>query len=183
MNLFLLIKLYLSKLPPGHIVEFGAYRGGNALFMAMLAKRVLPGVHVYAFDTFAGMPPTDAKVDLHGRGDFSDVDLPELVEYARSARLGNIHFVQGLFEKTCPGTLAEIRNIALCHIDCDILSAVSYSYYATKPHMVKGGYWVFDDPLACDCLGATEAVEEIIQRDRLFSEQIYPHWVFRSGLR
>jgi hypothetical protein len=38
MNLFLLIRFYLSKLPFGHIVEFGAYKGGNALFMALLAK-------------------------------------------------------------------------------------------------------------------------------------------------
>jgi len=182
MNLFLLIKLYLRKLPFGHIVEFGAYKGGNALFMALLAKQCLPGVQVYAFDTFAGMPSSDAAVDMHGPGDFSDVDLGELIEYARSLGVDNLHPVKGLFEDTAPEVLPGIGRLALCHIDCDILSAVLYSYRVTKPYMVPGAYWVFDDALVSSCLGATEAVEEIIQRDRIFSEQTYPHWVFRSGL-
>ena len=43
MNLFLLIKFFLPRLGPGNIVEFGAYKGGNAAFMAHVARRVMPG--------------------------------------------------------------------------------------------------------------------------------------------
>jgi hypothetical protein len=47
--------------------------------------------------------------------------------------------------------------------------------------MVPGGYMVFDDATYSSCLGATEAVETLaIRRDGLNSEQIYPHFVFRS---
>jgi hypothetical protein len=50
--------------------------------------------------------------------------------------------------------------------------------------MVPGGYLVFDDATVSSCLGATEAVEQIlIRRDGLSSEQIFPHFVFRSGLK
>jgi len=46
MNLFLLCKFFLPRLPFGHIVEYGSFRGGSAMFMAALAQRFLPG----AFD-------------------------------------------------------------------------------------------------------------------------------------
>ncbi len=47
--------------------------------------------------------------------------------------------------------------------------------------MVEGGYIVFDDATLSSCLGATEVVEDlVIRRDGLNSEQIFPHFVFRS---
>ncbi len=180
-NLYLLIKFFLPRLPTGHIVEFGSYRGGNAIFMAHVARRLLPGVRVYALDTFAGMPPTDAAIDQHSVGDFNDVDLAELQAYCARQGLDNLEFIPGLFENTAPSLLARIGDVALAHIDCDIFSAVSFSYEAVKPHMVSGGYLVFDDATVSSCLGATEAVETLlIRRDGLNSEQIYPHFVFRA---
>jgi len=67
------------------------------------------------------------------------------------------------------------------HIDCDIRSAVAYSYNVVRPFTVPGGYLVFDDATVSSCLGATEVVEEqVVGRDGLRSEQIYPHYVFRA---
>ena len=60
-------------------------------------------------------------------------------------------------------------------------SAVAYSYDVTKPYMVDGGYWVFDDALYSSCIGAMEAIEEVvIQRDGRFAEQSWPHLVYRN---
>jgi cephalosporin hydroxylase len=180
-NIFLLIKFFLPRLPFGHIVEFGSYKGGSAIFMAALAKKFLPGVHVIGFDTFGGMPATDRAVDAHRPGGFSDVDLAELHRYVEWAGVQNVTFVQGYFEKTAATVLQQQHSVAFCHIDCDIRSAVEYAYDATKPYMVAGGYWVFDDPLSADCLGAAEAIEDIlIKRDGLNSEQVDPHYVFRE---
>jgi SAM-dependent methyltransferase len=67
MNLFLLLKFYLPRLAPGNIVEFGTYRGGNALFMALVASRILPGVKVFALDTFEGMPAEDTAAGVVAR--------------------------------------------------------------------------------------------------------------------
>jgi predicted O-methyltransferase YrrM len=182
MNLFLLLCAYLARLPAGHVIEYGTFRGGNALFMALVAKRVLPGVRVYALDTFAGMPATDGRVDAHSAGDFADVDLAELRDHAAAHGLDNLFFVKGLFEDTAPATLRGAAAIALAHIDCDIYSAVAYAYDVSLPYMVDGGYIVFDDANVSSCLGATEAVEElVIRRDGRFSEQAFPQYVFRNS--
>src|SRR5262245_4370789 len=55
-NLYLICRFFLKRLELGHIVEFGAYKGGNALFMAAVAAEVLPNTKVYALDTYAGIP-------------------------------------------------------------------------------------------------------------------------------
>ena len=77
--------------------------------------------------------------------------------------------------------MPEIGSIRLNHVDCDIYSSVKYSYECSIPHMVDGGYWVFDDALYGSCIGAMEGVEELlIQRDGRFAEQVYPHLVYRN---
>lgn len=180
MNAFLIIKFYLPRLSFGHIIEYGSYRGGSALFMAALAKRLLPGVQVYALDTFEGMPPTDRAIDVHSAGDFASTNVDEIRSAAAGLGLDNLHCVKGLFEDTAPALLRDVGRIALAHIDCDIYSACRFAYDVTKPYMVDGGYYVFDDATVSSCIGATEVVEDfVIGRDGLRSEQIYPHFVFR----
>ena len=180
MNLFMLMAFYLPKIAPGHIVEFGSYKGGSALFMAYLAARFLPNTRVFAFDTFTGMPETDGGADIHKPGDFSDANVESLREYARALELTNIEFIAGPFEDTAPNALSRIEKVALAHIDCDIYSAVRFSYDVSKPHLVDGAYVVFDDPLPSSCMGAFEAVEDcVIARDGLRAEQVFPHLVFR----
>jgi hypothetical protein len=180
MNLFLILKYYLPFTPFGHIIEFGSYKGGNALFMAYVVGQLYPGRKVFALDTFSGMPETESAIDAHSAGDFQDVDLLELREFSEQQEVRNLEFIRGLFQETAPSALADLGNIALAHIDCDIYSAVAFSYDLVKKYMVPGGYMVFDDATTSSCLGATEAVEElVIRRDGLHSEQIFPQFVFR----
>jgi hypothetical protein len=180
-NLFLIMRFFLERLPAGAIIEFGSFRGGNAIFMALVARHLLPGTMVYALDTFAGMPETDAAIDAHRKGDFNGVDFPELQRYTESLGLSNLTFVKGLFQDMAPQLLAQIRQVRLCHIDCDIASAVESSYRVCRPYMVPGGYIVFDDATTSSCLGATTVVESVvIRKDGLNSEQIFPHFVFRA---
>ncbi len=181
MNIFLILKYYLRYLPPGNIIEFGSYRGGSCIFMAAVCAALGLKTIVYGLDTFAGMPATDKAVDAHNRGDFGGTDLAELREYVRHVGLRNVEFVQGRFEETAPSLLPQITPVTLAHIDCDIRSSVAYSYEAVMPYMARGGYIVFDDAQTSSCLGATEAVEDLlIRRDGLNAEQIYPHYVFRA---
>ena len=181
MNIFLILRFFLKPLAGGHIIEFGSYRGGNAIFMAKVAQALHPGMKVFALDTFEGMPRTDKAVDAHTEGDFAGVDFDELRAYAAAKGLDNLAFVKGYFEDTAPGVLARAGRISLAHIDCDIQPSVRYSYEAVKPAMVPGGYYVFDDATVSSCIGATEVVEDlVIRRDGLNSEQIYPHFVFRA---
>lgn len=183
MNLFLIIKFYMKDSIMGKcsIIEFGSYRGGSAIFMAALCKRLKLPITVYGLDTFEGMPETNNKIDVHTKSDFNDVDLDEINAYKDSIGLDNLIFIKGLFSDTAPELLNKVSPVALTHIDCDIFSAVSYAYDIVKPYMVEGGYYVFDDATMSSCLGATNAVEKlVIRRDGLNCEQIYPHFVFRA---
>lgn len=181
MNLFLIVRFYLPKLASGDIIEFGSYRGGSAIFLAATAKAVGLDSHVWALDTFEGMPETDPTIDLHKKGDFRDVDYDELVQFARNAGLDNLTFVRGRFEDTMPSLIRKTKPIGLAHIDCDIYSAIAYSYESVRNHMIDGGYIALDDAHYSSCLGATEAVEDlVIRRDGKNCEQIFPHFVFRQ---
>lgn len=181
MNIFLLLRFYLEKIPFGHIIEYGAYRGGSAIFMSYVAQQLYPGMKVFALDSFEGMPQTDKNVDAHNLGDFADADLLMLQQRVDELKLDNLVLVRGFFEKTNNEVMAQAGKIRLAHIDCDIAPAVKYSYEGVMPFMVDGGYIVFDDATVSSCIGATEVVEDLlIRRDGLNSEQIWPHFVFRA---
>lgn len=181
MNIFLLLRFYLDKIPSGHIVEYGSYRGGSAIFMAYIAKKLYPNMKVFALDSFEGMPPTDKNVDAHNAGDFADVDFEKLQERVAELKLDNLILVKGFFDATNDKVMEQAKEICLAHIDCDIGPAVKYSYEGVKPFMVDGGYIVLDDATVSSCIGATEVVEDfLIRRDKLNSEQIWPHYVFRT---
>jgi predicted O-methyltransferase YrrM len=181
MNIFLLLRFFLDKISFGHIVEYGSYRGGNAIFMAYVVQKLYPGMRVYALDSFEGMPQTDKNVDAHYAGNFRDTDVDELQARVNKLHLDNLVLVKGLFEATNNSVMAKAEKISLAHIDCDIASAVKYSYEGVRPFMVDGGYIVFDDAVVSSCIGATEVVEDLlIRRDGLNSEQIWPHFVFRA---
>lgn len=181
MNLYLLIRLGLPQLESGDIVEFGSYKGGSAIFMASLLRSFGSRARVYALDTYAGMPPTDAVRDLHRAGDFIDTNLDDFQRAIQDNGLSECLIpVKGVFTDTLPGVLAAGRRIALAHVDCDIYEGVKYAIIASQPHMVADGYFVFDDPLHGSCLGAMQAIEEtLLHEDRLFAEQMYPHPVYR----
>jgi hypothetical protein len=179
LNLYLLIRYFLPKLKPGAILEFGSYRGGSAMFMAKLAQIHLPGTQVYALDTFGGMPSIDPTIDSHHAGDFADTAIEEIAAAKDAAGLGNLHLVKGLFDQTTPSLLRTCGPVALAHIDCDIYHPAIYAWEQVAPVMVPGGYIVFDDATEASCLGATQAVEDIVARYGVRSEQIDPHYVFR----
>lgn len=181
MNLYLLIKFGLPTLGQGDIVEFGSYKGGSAIFMGSLLRSMDSTARVFALDTYAGMPQTDAVRDLHRKGDFIDTDIDEFrAEIATNGLQQWVEPVQGVFEETFPGLVSDGRRFVLAHIDCDIYDGVKYAINASKPHMVEDGYIVFDDPLHGSCLGAMQAIEEtLLHEDKLFAEQMYPHPVYR----
>lgn len=179
MNLFLIMK-YGVRDGEGDFVEFGSYRGGSAIFMANVARRL--GLHgtVYALDSYAGLPPTNDVLDLHSAGNFSDAACEELERAIGELCLVNIRVVKGLFSDTTPGVLRNIKSIQLAHIDCDIHDAVKYCLDAVMSKMSKlGGYVVLDDPLHGSCLGAMQAVEDWLIENSLHAEQAYPHLVYR----
>ena len=181
-NLFVIIAAFLQNLASQNVIEFGVFRGGSSLFMATLLAELYPDARMYCLDTFSGMPETDKRIDAHSKGDFRDADLPGFRDRIRLLDLKNVEIVEGRFEDTFPTVASRGVKFALSHIDCDIYSAVKFSQDAVWDHMVSGGYLVFDDATVSSCIGATQAVEELIMQRKLHSEQIWPHFVFRANL-
>lgn len=180
-NLYLIIRYFM----PGesqNIIEYGSYSGGSALFMALLLKDFHPGAQVYALDTFGGMPKTDKAVDLHESGDFDDANIGKIRAAAEANGIDNLHLVQGLVEDTAQGVYEEVGKFGLAHLDLDIYHPLKFAHESVLPYMAKGGYVVYDDATVSTCLGATQVVEDMIREHGLHCEQIYPHFVFRSGL-
>jgi hypothetical protein len=189
-NFLLVMKFYLPQLVaarPCAIVEFGVARGGSLLFLASLARDFLPGTRLLGFDTFEGIPPdgANAGADWHVAGDFAPPEAFDEGLASFAGFLENVELVKGRFEDTVGRLESALdgRPIALCHIDCDTRDSVALCFEATRPFMLPGGYWIFDDPLHASCLGAMEAVEDVVIRGAgLNCEQNYPHLVFRAPL-
>lgn len=177
MNFFLIIRDGLQKLDSQNIIEFGSYKGGTAIFMATILSKLYSDAKVYALDSYQGMPETDSSIDMHGKGDFGDADANDLKTIAAGFGLDNLIVVEGFFEDSF-ASLSD--HYGLCHIDCDIIDGVRFAQESVWPFMVPGGYLVYDDANAPSCIGATQAMEEMIIRRRIFSEQAWPHIVFRT---
>lgn len=182
MNLFLIVAHYFDALSDRNIVEFGSFRGGSALFMGYILKQLYPEAALYAHDTFEGMPDADASSDLHGRGDFAAADLDGFLAARAELGLTQLHVVKGLVQETFPASLPQGLRIGLAHFDMDIYEPTVFAQAAAWPLMTSAGYFVYDDATVSSCIGATQAVEELILHRRLHSEQVYPHFVFRIGL-
>jgi hypothetical protein len=137
MDLFLILTRFLGRLGCQDIIEFGSYRGGNALFMAWILRELYPQAKVYACDTYAGMPQTDLTRDAHYAGDFADTSQADLEARRDALGLTNLIVVRGRFEETFPAIAASGAKFALAHIDCDIYSAVKYAQEEVWRH--RGG--------------------------------------------
>ena len=70
MNMFLLLTKYIKNIENGDWIEFGSYKGGNAIFLAIISKVIGSNNKIFACDSFVGMPKTDKSLDLHNEGDF-----------------------------------------------------------------------------------------------------------------
>lgn len=110
-KVFLLIKLFLRRMPMGHIVEFGPSEGGNAVLMPRVCSAVHPEMRVLALGTLKVMPETDSEIDAHRAGGSSDADYDEMRNIAASLGLANLEFVRGLLEETAPKTLQRVGGI------------------------------------------------------------------------
>jgi hypothetical protein len=179
MNLFILIKFFLRDLASQNIIEFGAFKGGSAIFMATLLKEYYPEARVFSLDTFAGLPSLKVGVDKPPE-DFLDINLESTRETARSLGLDNLEFVQGLIEDTAVDACKRLGSIGLAHIDVVLYGPSIFAQNVAWDYMTPNGYIVQDDALEPTCPGATLAVEEMIRKRGLSMEQVWPQIVFRA---
>jgi O-methyltransferase len=137
----------------GHVAEVGVYRGGTAL---LLARAFDGAAEVHLFDTFAGMPATDPRHDLHVAGDFQDTAESDVRRLLSRCRGVILH--PGFFPGTATGL--EDQVFRFVHVDVDIYRSVLDCAEFFYPRLVPGGVLVFDDYGWSSTTGAREAVDE-----------------------
>lgn len=143
---------------PGNFMEAGVYKGGTAILLRAAIERAgAPGdKKLRLFDTFAGMPETDAARDYHKRGDFMDTDLVRV-----QGNVGTVDFIE-YREGFIPDTFAglEDEQFAFVHVDLDIYRSITDCCAFVYPRMTAGAVMVFDDYGFPGCPGARAAVDE-----------------------
>jgi O-methyltransferase len=138
---------------PGDLAEVGVYMGGTAKLLARLAavqKRLL------LFDTFSGMPDTNADIDFHRRGDFADASLDSVRAFLHGCP--NIEIYPGLFPESA--STVHGRAFSLVHVDVDVHASVVACCEFFYPRLSPGGVLVFDDYGMVTCPGAKRAVDD-----------------------
>jgi len=136
----------------GNVAEVGVYKGGTAKFLAS----IFSNKKIHLFDTFSGMPDTDASVDGHKKGDFDDTSLEKVEEFLKD--YDDIYLYKGIF----PFTAEPIKNSTFCfvHIDADIYRSCLDSCIFFYPRLSTGGIMIFDDYGWVGCPGAKKAIDE-----------------------
>ncbi|MRR50626.1 MAG: hypothetical protein EG825_06875, partial [Rhodocyclaceae bacterium] len=125
----------------GDVWECGVYKGGTAAMFAKILRRLGPWKKLFLFDTFEGMPETDADRDIHRKGDFSDTSLESVARYVGESDL--CVFRKGLIPQTFSGL--EGARLAFAHIDVDIYRSILDCLEFIWPRLSFGGFIVFDD--------------------------------------
>lgn len=141
----------------GDIWECGVYKGGTAAMMAaMVREHAEQKKKLFLFDTFKGMPETEAEKDWHEKGDFGDTSLEAVSRYVGVDEFCVVR--QGLIPDTFKGL--ERAQIAFAHIDVDIYRSVLDCLDFIWPRLTVGGFVVCDDYGFSTCPGARAAVDE-----------------------
>ena len=144
----------LSVGVPGAIAEIGMYRGASAKLMLHATGETKP---FWGFDTFSGLPPTDATLDpFWSKNDFGDTSMEEVQAFVASPQA---HLVRGIFPATVDAVPEGLR-FSLVHVDVDIYEAArdccAYFYQRLSPY----GLIVFDDYGFLSCPGVRKAVDD-----------------------
>ncbi len=168
---------------PGAVVECGVWRGGSIMLAALeLQRRGVADRELWLYDTFAGLPKPDARLDIDVLGHraidgWEARTLPDGTTYwayaaaadvrANMAQTGYtealVKLVPGLVEETIPHTAPA--RIALLRIDTDWYASYRHVLHELYDRVVPGGVVIFDD--YGHFIGARRAIEEFRAERRI----------------
>ena len=148
---------------PGDLIEAGCWRGGAAIMMrGVLEANGEQGRHVWAADSFAGVPapneelyPADAG-DLNHTADQLAVPVEEVRgNFERYGLLDDrVHLLEGWFKDTLP-TLAGHRW-AVMRLDGDLYESTIDSLTNLYDGLSVGGFVIIDDYVWDNCRAAVD---------------------------
>jgi len=156
---------------PGHVAEFGSWRGANLLFMAKLLRIYDPhGCKVvHCFDSFEGLTEFTTEQDA-GANRFEGQYIGSLEELNDIINLyemqDEIIIHKGLIEETLPQALNENKALtfSLVYCDVDLYQPTGVILNHVHSRLAKGGIFVFDEWNYETFQGEGVAVNEFLQQ-------------------
>jgi O-methyltransferase len=135
----------------GDYAEFGCY-GGTSMWLAWQEIVANPVArHMWAFDSFSGLPETDEPRDEHPAWIPStmsmSVDDFRAVLATRGVPRDGYTTIEGYFAESLPplGPDGPPRDIALAYVDCDLYSSTVSVLEFLEPRLKHGMILAFDD--------------------------------------
>lgn len=136
---------------PGHVAEFGSWRGANLMFMAKLLNiyDTMGSKVVHCFDGFEGLTTftgEDGEAD-GARGAYAG-NYEELVEMIQLYQLQDaITIHKGLIQNTLPELMRENESLTFSFVYCDtdLFKPTELILEHMSKRLSKGGLFVFDE--------------------------------------
>jgi predicted O-methyltransferase YrrM len=138
-----------SQTIPGEMAELGVFQGGTAAIMLAASS---PTRHLYLFDTFAGLPSGEGKLD---QGDYASP--LEAVRARLATHAGRITFHPGFFPQSVTPAV-ENATFSFVHLDVDIYDSTLAGLQFFWPRMNPGGIILSHDYPYLD--GVVKAFQE-----------------------
>lgn len=167
---------------PGHIAEFGSWRGANLMFMTKLLKisDPLSNKVVHCFDSFEGLSTFTAEdgaaETMHGAYKGT---LEELTDYMRLYGLeDDIVIHKGLIQDTLPAALQEDAGLSFSFVYCDtdLFEPTKLILESLHDRLSKGGLFVIDEWNFEQWPGETVAVRDFLKEyDSCYEVLHVPH--------
>jgi Macrocin-O-methyltransferase (TylF) len=157
---------------PGHIAEFGCWRGANLLFMAKLLRIYDPlgSKIVHAFDSFEGLQtfaPQDGQAE-ESRGQYKG-SFEELTDIIRLQELeDDVAIHKGWIDDTLPALLRaqEELSFSLVYVDVDLFAPTKTILEHCHARLSTGGFVAFDEWNYQNFPGEAVAVREFLEGHR-----------------
>lgn len=155
---------------PGHLAEFGSWRGANLLYLAKLLRIFDPlgQKQVHCFESFEGLQTftsADAAAErTRGKYKGSYEELLDLIDLYELQDEVVIH--KGIIQDTLPLAIETSPSLSFSMVYCDIdlYEPTALALGLLHPRLSSGGVFVLDEWNNDQFPGETLAVREFLKR-------------------
>jgi hypothetical protein len=160
----------------GDYLEFGSW-GAQTFRLAYAASRSFESKrHLWAFDSFAGLPASDDSRDAHPVWSVGNLSISQAEFHRLCARQGmsrsDYSVIEGFYADTLRSSADELPDrAAIVYVDCDMYTSTMDVLTFVTSRIVHGTVIAFDDYF---CFGPDETSGERRAATEVFGA--HPDW-------
>jgi O-methyltransferase len=134
----------------GDYLEFGSHGARTITLAYRAAVRHGNNAHMWAFDSFEGLPSASHGADLHPEWPEGSMSTSEAVFHELCRRRGlprdRYTTVPGFYEQSLRASDRPLPSeVALAYVDCDLYSSTAEVLKFLEPRLAPGAIVAFDD--------------------------------------